>query len=272
MGNLGYQAQPSESGDHSEMHRVEKLLRAAYSYCASKAQLSNTSLTRDLPAASLAGPPLPISWDSEAELMTALDKCTADDVNLSHSIERCKLDAPVAFIHLHENKWFTLGIFVIFKGGRIPLHDHPNMSGFLKVIEGKVRIRSYTTADQSGVCATVEEESHALLDSSHPPCVLGPEDKNIHEIEYAGGSENESETYQGRPYASFIDFLSPPYKSDPDPFSESCNYYARAQVESRCVLRKCPPPRSYWTEDLPYCGQSVEDIIEELRRNYPDSH
>ena len=49
--------------------------------------------------------------------------------------------APVTYIDLFENHVATLGIFVLNNVFTLPLHDHPSMFGFVKVLFGKVRGR-----------------------------------------------------------------------------------------------------------------------------------
>ena len=41
--------------------------------------------------------------------------------------------APVTYIKIHEDHDVSIGIFVVKAGSRIPLHNHPNMHGLLKV-------------------------------------------------------------------------------------------------------------------------------------------
>ena len=43
-----------------------------------------------------------------------------------------------------ENPVISMGIFIIREGERIPLHDHPNMHGVIKCLEGRLRILSFS--------------------------------------------------------------------------------------------------------------------------------
>lgn len=52
--------------------------------------------------------------------------------------------APVTYIEVFEDQNVSIGVFVLRDGAKIPLHDHPNMYGVLKVIYGKVKVQSYT--------------------------------------------------------------------------------------------------------------------------------
>lgn len=41
--------------------------------------------------------------------------------------------APVAYSEICHNPHFSMGVFVIKPGCRMPMHNHPNMHGLLKV-------------------------------------------------------------------------------------------------------------------------------------------
>ena len=41
--------------------------------------------------------------------------------------------APVTYVQLYEDKDVTIGVFILKRGTKIPLHDHPDMHGILKV-------------------------------------------------------------------------------------------------------------------------------------------
>ena len=52
--------------------------------------------------------------------------------------------APVTYIGIYEDRDISVGIFIIRRGCRIPLHNHPGMYGILKVVHGCVDVSSYT--------------------------------------------------------------------------------------------------------------------------------
>lgn len=77
-----------------------------------------------------------LRWDTY-ELNNSLDKVSGS------SILR-RRQAPVTYIEVFEDQHVSIGVFVLRDGAKIPLHDHPNMYGVLKVIYGKVKVQSYT--------------------------------------------------------------------------------------------------------------------------------
>ncbi|XP_031847232.1 2-aminoethanethiol dioxygenase [Nomia melanderi] len=144
------------------------------------------------------------------KLWNLMNKITAEDVNLNKQI----LDfiqiqaAPMCVIDIFENKDLTISIFILKHGVTMPMHDHPGMHGFLKVISGAVQVNSYTLKTNDDHIIKLNKEIAAFrhrpisLHSNSPACVLTPQDKNLHEISCIEGP------------AAFLDILSPPYDED----------------------------------------------------------
>ena len=53
--------------------------------------------------------------------------------------------APIGYVYLWDSSKFSMGIFIIRNGERLPLHNHPNMHGVLKIIHGTAQISSFTS-------------------------------------------------------------------------------------------------------------------------------
>ncbi|CAK9832730.1 2-aminoethanethiol dioxygenase [Anthophora retusa] len=144
------------------------------------------------------------------KLRYLMNKITAEDVNLNKQI----LDfiqvqhAPMWVIDIFENKDFAISIFILKHGFTMPIHDHPGMYGFLKVISGIVQVNNYTLKANEDHTIRLNKEVMALrhkpisLHSNSAACTLTPRDKNLHEITCIEGP------------AAFLDILSPPYDVD----------------------------------------------------------
>lgn len=156
--------------------------------------------------------------------------------------------APVAYVHIMENEVFSMGIFILKPGSRIPLHDHPGMYGILKVLTGSVRCRSFTrlknvksTTDLGNYkpSLSVFDDSKwqltdliiarphqdTVLSPDHQPCLLFPIEGNLHEITPVDGP------------AVFLDILAPPY--DHDLGTRECRFYKEViipQMNSNSLL------------------------------------
>ncbi|XP_045600514.1 2-aminoethanethiol dioxygenase [Procambarus clarkii] len=183
--------------------------------------------------------------------------------------------APVTYMQLYEDSDVTICVFILKRGVRLPLHDHPGMYGLLKVVHGSVSIQSYSFIDTN-----IEENQSGLMDSrSHPSifpaikhqqlivsasdnaCQLRPGKQNIHEIYSLNGP------------AAFLDILSPPYGNDELLGMErECHYYREIDgnwnnpqlSDGNCVLLlSIPTPSDFWCDQTDYQGPTIGQDGEE---------
>jgi len=104
---------------------------------------------------------------------------------------------------------FDIAIFLIPKGQRLPVHDHPNMSVISKVIEGALRVRSFSAVSSvdEGM-GTVRLEECCTKQSTDEAWLLSPTVGNFHE-------------FTAESACVVFDVLLPPYEYPHRP----CNYY-----------------------------------------------
>jgi len=150
--------------------------------------------------------------------------------------------APVTYIKVVENPIVSIGIFIIREGQQIPLHDHPNMHGIIKCVQGQLRISAFSKKEtnfydlaenlrteklkrkmESGEIFLAETHLPINLSPDSKSCCLNPKSMNIHQVESVNGQ------------AAFLDILSPPYNIDPSPDQpdqqvRECNYYRVAET------------------------------------------
>ncbi|KAJ8985039.1 hypothetical protein NQ317_016950 [Molorchus minor] len=208
-------------------------------------------------------------------LISLLDRTTAEDVNLHPQFTTDSLwnqpgKAPVSCIDIYEDNNITMGIFIIKPGGKLPLHNHPEMHGLIKVIAGKVTITSYSINTEKTVeidsrslksdflpalsythkkILTAELTSSEIVDTSSNTCLLDPNNKNLHEILTVDGP------------AAFLDILAPPYGTlVPDNGPRLCSYYSiLSQVCPNIYrLQENKSPSWYWTDAFPYTGPELQ--------------
>ena len=78
------------------------------------------------------------------ELKALIDRLRSHDLGLQHSkvlnwssslssTSSSESSSPVTYIKILEDSDVSIGIFLVKSGCRIPLHNHPNMHGLLKV-------------------------------------------------------------------------------------------------------------------------------------------
>lgn len=217
------------------------------------------------------------------EQLAALKKLasglTAKDVGLSaDTIKQRTLfgqKAPTSFIAIDESNDYTIGVFVVRNSSKIPLHDHPDMYGIVKVLLGSVSIKSYTPLSTDGTYTVPKEILRQVAPDQRQdlvPCVyngsslvacdtdelacLEPSAHNIHEIEAVSGT------------AAFLDILGPPYVPDSE---RDCRYYsvvgtaydATRGGDITWLVEMCHPDE-FWTDKLDYAGPVItrEEIID----------
>ncbi|KAJ8949347.1 hypothetical protein NQ314_008267 [Rhamnusium bicolor] len=207
-------------------------------------------------------------------LTSLLDKITAEDVNFHPQFTTERLwnkpgKAPVTCIDIYEDSNVTMGIFILKPGGQLPLHNHPEMHGLIKVITGKVKITSYSLNTEKTMeidrkslkgefvtpvnlprkrILTAELNSSEVIDSSSKTCLLEPNIKNLHEIQSIDGP------------AAFLDILAPPYGSiTPSNGPRLCSYYSVLSQAAPNVyrLQEIKSPSWYWTDAFPYTGPEL---------------
>lgn len=190
------------------------------------------------------------------KLQESVKALTAEDLNLDDTVKSIPKSSqlPVTFVDIFENSLMTMMVIIMKPGSRIPLHDHPNMYGMIKVLAGQIRVQSYTLLDEPGkiiddhnpknTVMSALRMPESMLSKISSPVTLSPEIRNVHEIECICGEP-------GTDYAAFLDILSPPY-----PDEESCHYFKAEdhvqRTEGREELRKCrlvqiECPKDYFT-------------------------
>ncbi|XP_061563929.1 2-aminoethanethiol (cysteamine) dioxygenase a [Cololabis saira] len=191
---------------------------------------------------------------------------------------------PCTYMHICETEVFSMGVFLLRAGASIPLHDHPGMNGMLKVLYGKVKVRSFdklesgpassvavparfrpaVSAPQRGSIWRATLRSAAQFSEDSGPCMLTPARDNLHQIQALDGP------------AAFLDILAPPY--DPDQ-GRDCHYYRFLRPVAdgagddpeddpeddpdppeggeEAWLLEIPQPEDFWCGGEPYPGPAV---------------
>ncbi|XP_044506871.1 plant cysteine oxidase 2-like [Mangifera indica] len=81
-------------------------------------------------------------------LRSVLDDIKPVDVGLTPDMPYFRRSSvrrtpPITYLHLHECDKFSMGIFCLPPSGVIPLHNHPGMTVFSKLLFGTMHIKSY---------------------------------------------------------------------------------------------------------------------------------
>ncbi|EEB14276.1 conserved hypothetical protein [Pediculus humanus corporis] len=136
-----------------------------------------------------------------------------------------KKKTSLDYIPVYEDYSITVGVFLLKQGTKLPIHDHPNMHGIIKVLQGKLKITSYSVIDIessiNGIYSSmyynhplkVIKHPEVILTNENECCMLTPTEKNIHEVECIEGP------------AAFLDILSPPYEDGSSEEPRTCHYF-----------------------------------------------
>ena len=108
------------------------------------------------------------------DLRQLVDRLQSSDLGLEHSKvltsssrEKLPHEAPVTYIKLLDDTDVSIGIFIVKSGFRIPLHNHPNMHGLLKVVYGNVDVNVYTkwipkNSDPLEIPSFLQDKTHLI--------------------------------------------------------------------------------------------------------------
>ncbi|XP_055828744.1 plant cysteine oxidase 1-like isoform X2 [Solanum dulcamara] len=146
---------------------------------------------------------------------------TAPSLEFSCTSPGTKESPLVTYIKLHECNKFSIGIFCLPPSGVIPLHNHPGMTVFSKLLSGTMHTKSYDWVknhDQFNHYGGQEEcrlrlaKVHADADFSAPcnATVLFPE---------SGGNMH---CFKALTPCILLDVLGPPYS---EAEGRRCTYY-----------------------------------------------
>jgi len=116
------------------------------------------------------------------------------------------------YMHIYEDDLVSMGIFLVPKGGRLPLHNHPDMKVASRLLFGTLQVQSYSWEDSEELTATLAHEGVVTA-----PALLTLEEErgNLHDL-VAISEEG----------AAFFDVLCPPYSPST---GRDCSYYEIAQ-------------------------------------------
>ncbi|KFK33182.1 hypothetical protein AALP_AA6G341000 [Arabis alpina] len=159
------------------------------------------------------------SLDNIDMLRSVLDEIKPEDVGVSPKMPyfRSKMNSRsplVTYLHIYKCHRFSIGIFCLPPSGVIPLHNHPEMTVFSKLLFGTMHIKSYDWVADSPQPSSDTRLAKVKVDSEFTaPCdtsILYPTD---------GGNMH---CFTAKTACAVLDVLGPPYS---DPAGRHCTYY-----------------------------------------------
>ncbi|KAK4417688.1 Plant cysteine oxidase 2 [Sesamum alatum] len=224
------------------------------------------------------GPGIVPSPDKVEKLAAVLDGITQVDVGLRPNMPFFSSErAPViTYLHLHECDKFSIGIFCLPPTSVIPLHNHPGMTVFSKLLFGTMHIKSYDWSDEvdknpdgtmpNGIdpkgypdgLRLAKLKVNSEFTAPCGPSILYPAD---------GGNMH---CFTARTACAVLDVLGPPYC---DPEGRHCQYYydhplrsfsvenvsvvADGEEEEYAWLKEREKPEDLSVVGVPYNGPKI---------------
>jgi cysteamine dioxygenase len=136
-------------------------------------------------------------------LQELFEKMTADDFNVS----KADVLPGVGYQEVYSGPEMTICLFTLSAGSRLPLHDHPDMHVFGRLLLGRLRVTSYDLVPEPEANEANEQwprevmlEGDVLFETAPVTFSLGPDRGNPHDL-------------LALEDCAFFDVLFPPYDS-----------------------------------------------------------
>ena len=171
--------------------------------------------------------------------------------------------APVIYIPVHECPVVSMGIFFLRSSNSvIPMHDHPEITGCIKVIHGTAVVKqvdakqdSEMTRREPSLFRVARSETTVLSSNQEEVVTIEPKNFNFHEISVAPPSSDSPQLLENM---AFFDVLFPPY----EPPIRDCHYFVHpVLVNNEEYMKKLDgaPSHDVFSTDLgPYFGPLLE--------------
>lgn len=211
--------------------------------------------------------------DLAALLWQLVDRVQASDFCVSpRDVQNINEVSGVGYQDIYQGPDMTLCIFLLRRGSIIPLHDHPGMYVFGRLLFGQMRVLSYDLEPDSGEPLQMEDSfgkgqfggkgtpsksssrqrrwARFISSEVLGPCPatygLSPSRGNLHQLEALEDS-------------AFFDVVSPPYNSSQ---GRDCTYFVLRSdiVDPMDPSRFCLEvyrPRAFCTQVLEYVGPLI---------------
>ncbi|CAN1845128.1 Plant cysteine oxidase 2 [Linum perenne] len=161
------------------------------------------------------------SPDNVQKLRAVLDDIRPADLGLNPEMfggaaASSGVKPPIRYLHLHECNKFSIGIFCLPPSAVLPLHNHPGMTVFSKLLFGTMHIKSYDWV--ADVHATVQSPKVRLAKVKANSNFTAPCDTSI--LYPAEGGNMHC--FTAVTACAVLDVLGPPYN---DAEGRHCQYY-----------------------------------------------
>jgi hypothetical protein len=141
-------------------------------------------------------------------LLATVSKLDATTLGLEDRCQNMNRSSGWDFEDLLSEDKLHIKLLLIPQGSSIPLHDHPKMSGIIKIIWGKLHLRAFDWVETFPYSGLSRKHGDLVADSASAPEIILPCHKNLH-------------TLYALEDVAFLDIFSPDYYNEDRP----CTYY-----------------------------------------------
>ncbi|MCO5599509.1 hypothetical protein L7F22_053614 [Adiantum nelumboides] len=175
-----------------------------------------------------------------------------------HSSMVSRWAPPISYKHIYECQEFSMGIFCLPTSAVIPLHNHPGMTVFSKLLYGSMHVKAYDWVDLNKVLQPRLAKLVVDRTMSAPcePAVLYPT---------SGGNMH---AFTAVTSCAVLDILAPPYSAQD---GRHCTYYRdfpyssfASSIEDESTdgidlawLEECQPSDDFIVDGAPYSGPRI---------------
>ncbi|BDA44810.1 Plant cysteine oxidase 4 [Coccomyxa sp. Obi] len=232
--------------------KLQELYNTTKAAILSENELDNESIRQTLGAVSLAELGVKNPLKRQAGKKDKRSQSTAGIVGRlwGRSEAEASTSGRMTYQHIHEEKALSIGIFCLPRNAIIPLHNHPKMTVFSRVLYGKLHVRSFDWAEpeEHSVDGQRKAKLHAdgIVQAGDPPTVLFP---------HHGGNLH---AFRGETDCAVLDLFLPPYDRQE---GRDCTYYQEIgplQPDGTTMLEVFDPPDDFIIHTGTYKGQRIK--------------
>lgn len=216
---------------------------------------------------------VPLPCDVE-KLCCILDNMKAEDVGLSSSLQFFKPNVPVkgtprvTYTAIYKCDNFSLCIFFLPATGVIPLHNHPGMTVFSKLLLGKMHIKSYDWVDPTDSDDPAQPCKRRLAKLKADTVFTSPCSTSVL-YPTSGGNIH---SFTAITPCAVLDVIGPPYSMED---GRDCSYYkehpyasfpngdmglGEEEGEGYGWLEEIEVPENSQMDGIEYLGPQITDI------------
>ncbi|KAL8217043.1 hypothetical protein R6Q57_023880 [Mikania cordata] len=195
-----------------------------------------------------------------------IDNLTPEDVGLPRNLRFLDPDSTVVYTIICQSKNFSLYVLFLPENAVIPLHNHPGMTVFSKLLVGKVHIKKYDLVDHDQVIDNSSSSSSQLKLACLKADTIftAPCDTSVL-YPTSGGNIH---AFTAITSCAILDVVGPPYSKED---GRDCSYYKDVShailpnektLEGKCYrwLEEIETPKESKMDRLEYRGPKIIEV------------